>query len=554
MGFLRLLTAFCLLASLSAAQGIGGSQEWPMFQHDVMHSGSSDARSRANISNYGVIWTYESGARLQHTPIAAEINGDKQIEVIFATIREVYALRPDGTQFWSYDPGTVLTSPPAVGSRTQGKFIAFVSADGQIFLLNPIGGLDWNYESLKPVYSTPVSVADVDRDGIPDILFDSDVVNINGTRMGFNSTLLAARGFAQEYSMVASFGKDVGFRVFPGRLPMIPSAGDLNGDGMLEIITFIGNTSGGIIRVENIQGDTLRLFFSPAIISPIVNADLDGDGRKELIYCDDNGYLQILNFDGTTWGVSLPKKCIYAIPTDLNMDNIAEIVTASSDGAVTTLTDMRDSDGEGLIDYWEDMKGTDKLNPDTDGDGIDDLIDSEPLIPNTVTLKPDQGEKKEFIDVVKENWLVILIVIVISAILYSKRPSSETEKDSAEQTKSNSRFYRMVQFLQSGRRRRKPKKEESVKTYFKRGVDTDKSWDSMMAGEAAEEDPAIMKGLVDMVSGGPVPSGDAAVALKVSPVKLAKHATKLEEMGYLIIDGSQDPSNPILKPTGKKPV
>ena len=45
---------------------------------------------------------------------------------------------------------------------------------------------------------------------------------------------------------------------------------------------------------------------------------------------------------------------------------------------VENLVDKKDNDNDGLENWEEDQKGTDKNNPDTDGDGIIDGLDSHP--------------------------------------------------------------------------------------------------------------------------------------------------------------------------------
>jgi hypothetical protein len=62
--------------------------------------------------------------------------------------------------------------------------------------------------------------------------------------------------------------------------------------------------------------------------------------------------------------------------TDLNVDG-------------NPLSNSVDSDGDGLTDWQEAQNGSNPLNPDTDGDGVGDLVDPYPRIPADGDLNED---------------------------------------------------------------------------------------------------------------------------------------------------------------------
>lgn len=83
----------------------------------------------------------------------------------------------------------------------------------------------------------------------------------------------------------------------------------------------------------------------------------------------------------------------------------------------------KDYDGDGLTNLEEFNAGTDPQNPDTDGDGILDGEDDDPL--------ENKSNETNFL-----LWIMIIVIIIIGAfiiIFYSKKRMEETNKDSDEE-------------------------------------------------------------------------------------------------------------------------
>ena len=64
-----------------------------------------------------------------------------------------------------------------------------------------------------------------------------------------------------------------------------------------------------------------------------------------------------------------------------------------------------DDDGDELLDTEEIAKGTDPKNPDTDGDGVHDKEDYDPLDPD-VTEEPTS-----------QPWMLIIIIIAVVVVV-----------------------------------------------------------------------------------------------------------------------------------------
>jgi outer membrane protein assembly factor BamB len=116
---------------------------WPMFRHDITHTGYST--STAPITNQ-ILWSYATGGIVRSSP-AVEFGG-----MVFVGSQDgkVYALNATtGKQIWNYTTGlfmgmfhgSVLSSPAVDGG------VVFVGAyDGKVYALNATTGNQiWNY-------------------------------------------------------------------------------------------------------------------------------------------------------------------------------------------------------------------------------------------------------------------------------------------------------------------------------------------------------------------------------------------------------------------------
>ncbi len=118
---------------------------WPMFHHDVMHTGYST--SQAPMTNY-TLWSYNTYAPTFSSPavvsgIVYVGSGNYRIQALNATT---------GALIWSYITGMMVPSSPAV---VGGKVYAG-SDDGNIYALESMtGALIWSRTIGANVYSSP---------------------------------------------------------------------------------------------------------------------------------------------------------------------------------------------------------------------------------------------------------------------------------------------------------------------------------------------------------------------------------------------------------------
>src|SRR3989339_777490 len=117
---------------------------WPMFRHDLKHTGRS---SYTGSSNNYLQWVFPVGSSTS-TPA---IGTDSTIYV-GSYDSNLYAINPDGTLKWEYKTGDVIESSPAVG--TDGV-IYVGSNDNNVYAINPDGTLKWSYTTNDNVASSP---------------------------------------------------------------------------------------------------------------------------------------------------------------------------------------------------------------------------------------------------------------------------------------------------------------------------------------------------------------------------------------------------------------
>jgi hypothetical protein len=119
---------------LRPAEGALAKTPWPMYQHDLSHTG----RSEYNISqNNGQLkWSWLEGT-LGYSPV---IGPDGTLYIgDFSNTYGLRAINPNGTKKWSFPVAGDIVSSPAIGS------------DGTIYFCTDINiGTEYTFYALNP--------------------------------------------------------------------------------------------------------------------------------------------------------------------------------------------------------------------------------------------------------------------------------------------------------------------------------------------------------------------------------------------------------------------
>ena len=268
-------------------------------------------------------WPQDVADYVLCSPAAGDVDGDGDLEIVtLAQNGELSVFDATGHLLpgWPQTIGIATNTTPVLAdldpARPGLEILAATYRDGSLYALHGDGTALSGSWPLKVGPAGPASpaVADLDGDGELDIVF-SDA-------FGFVSRI-------DRQGRMQPLGRAPGVFGFSS-----PAVGDLDGDGDLEIVLGSGNLDGsGFISALDADGHVLpgwpvatadHVSASPAL------ADLDGDGRPEVIVPDLSGEIWVLRADGrplggwpadvNAWTISSP------VVADLDGDGTAEIV------------------------------------------------------------------------------------------------------------------------------------------------------------------------------------------------------------------------------------
>ena len=229
------------------------------------------------------------GEEIRSELTVADLNGDGQKEIIFGTMQKnVHAIQIDGSELAGFP--IAYTSPLDKG----------------------------------------VAVGDVDGDGQPELAFgllntDFHVIHTDGTDLSGFPVDLSSRVSNKPviidnkgtiYFLLTTTGRDLKLLTINGSealnfdtvdpVQASPSVCDIDNDGDLEIAFGTDNSTNnyGKLYVIELNGDTLAPFpkklDAPINTSPVF-ADIDGNGRFEIMISTEGGYIYCFNSDGSNY-------------------------------------------------------------------------------------------------------------------------------------------------------------------------------------------------------------------------------------------------------------
>jgi hypothetical protein len=254
-------------------------------------------------------WPQNLGSHIYSSPAVGVLDGNGVPEIVvgygstFDTSHDggVAAFKRDGTRMWTVSTGAILSwnhapveGTPAIGDVDgDGKMeVAFGSLDQHIYLVDGTTGANkpgWPVDARDTVFSSP-ALYDIDGDGLPDVIIGVDshfegppINSIDG------GCLLVLR---YDGTSVAGFPKCINQVISSS-----PVVADIDGDGRPEIIhgtgSFWGSSNNPPHAVYAWHCDGSPVAGWPVAVDGQVNttpavADLKGDGHLEVIVTDDN--------------------------------------------------------------------------------------------------------------------------------------------------------------------------------------------------------------------------------------------------------------------------
>lgn len=357
---------FIASSSISFDPEIPKHGEQVLIKANIYNIGSGDAYGvRLEVRDGGI-----DGAIIDSKYLAKIRAGEK---VEYDTIWQTPLGVPQHNIYFKVNPMDTQVENYVDNNNLQKQLLVSLEAEG------------WPRTLGDKKLSAPVA-ADVDKDGNIDVLLQTHTFgeynrlyilrNDGQSLSGWPKTVYCPDyDYETKYSNIASVGP-------------VPSVGDLDGDGALEIVgVFFSN------EIYAWKNDGTPMPGCPVktegytTTSPVL-ADLDSDGKMEIIIGTTSGRIYILSYDGrcfTNWDISTNiKGHLFVMVADLEMDNKPEIIALSS-----PLPKDANQNGFSMLYAWHcdgsivngwhaQMNGTDSiLAPvagDLDGDGKTEIV------------------------------------------------------------------------------------------------------------------------------------------------------------------------------------
>jgi hypothetical protein len=286
------LAASLLPFALALTCAFTAHADWPMARHDHLRTSTGDGSSSIDTPAAG--WRYYLGGSLgREQYLTYDVDGDGRTEVLFLMGGALLAKTPTDAVVWETEALDLTRidglhdldgdgSPELIASALAGRLHVIRPTDGTVL---------WSLPSAVVGNMGNVRFADFDGDSVLDLYFAEAACGSTG----------ALGDVAEAYTFAADLTAPTRlFALERGRRDYICGGNDtivdIDGDGALEVVTqgrsyfYIYSAVDGAF--ESASEDVGSIPYGQATT---VAADVDGDGRVELVCFTENSYAPPVN-------------------------------------------------------------------------------------------------------------------------------------------------------------------------------------------------------------------------------------------------------------------
>ncbi len=398
---LILLIVLVIIINLPIVDSSHNSVAWREYKYDPGHTGYYPIKQNISIIDYNISVMFTANLCIASNPILFDVNGDGGLDAIFPSCDGyTYAVNLEtGGVLWKVKTGLGLVSPALLEWNDEyivvvpgpgylygidayngstlwsvrglfyttipvvdysmcngGPSIIATTMDGKLYIIKPNGEIS-KVLKLSNDALNPPALGDVTGDNCPDIvvmsrsgmLYVYSPVNNYIIRMElsggtlsipavYNGSIYAVAGgylykIRFNNSLISIWSESVS-----GDLYTSPSIGDVNGDGVLDVV--VPSTDGIYVFRDDDGG--LEYFFKgvDASYGGVIIADIDGDGHNEMIVSrydykveivdlasGGGDYLSSLEYSAEVGGPLMAPPAI----GDIDNDGVLEIVQGCRD-------------------------------------------------------------------------------------------------------------------------------------------------------------------------------------------------------------------------------
>ena len=288
------------------------------------------------------------------SPSMVDINGNGKIETIATTAAGcVLALDSAGGLLWNANLKVPFSIPPTTVDLLEDEApeVLALNQAGILFCLSSRNGAQiWTYTLPGDIEwgTTAIAVADLDGDGTLDI--------VTGTKQGHVVCLTAQGSRLWQYEGTHGY-------------TLCPAIGALAPGQKPSVV--ISGTKTPLICLDAQGKERWRVDESARGASPII-ADLDGDGKMEILTGCDNALMAVNNDGSVRWRFPMPKEIDSTIcVADADEDGVLEVYAIDLSGKLAAVS----PDGREL--WSADVVERVRRNPavaDINGDGALEVI------------------------------------------------------------------------------------------------------------------------------------------------------------------------------------